>query len=84
MAREDAQLGFFITLEDATKNMETEALAAGFYAPPIYGGKRLAKGFWHRKACPTEEHHTQDEPDGASRLQELPCEIYQRLLDATP
>ena len=40
MAHEDAQLGFFITLEKPTKNMEAEALAAGFYAPPIYGGRR--------------------------------------------
>ncbi len=40
MQKEKAVIGFFITLEEPTKNMEAEALAAGFYSPPHQGGRR--------------------------------------------
>lgn len=33
--REDAAMGIFITLEPATREMETEAVAAGFYHSPL-------------------------------------------------
>ena len=40
MEKEKASLGFFLSLEEPTKNMEAEAVAAGFYSPPIWGGKK--------------------------------------------
>ncbi len=43
MEKEKAQMGFFLCLEEPTKNMEAEALAAGYYSPPIYGGKRKVR-----------------------------------------
>jgi site-specific DNA-methyltransferase (adenine-specific) len=43
MEKEKAALGFFITLETPTKPMESEALSAGFYAPPIFLGKRTVR-----------------------------------------
>ncbi|WP_395095140.1 DNA methyltransferase [Armatimonas sp.] len=43
MEKEKATLGFFLSLEEPTKNMEAEALAAGYYSPPLYGGKRKVR-----------------------------------------
>ena len=43
MDKEKATLGFFLSLEEPTKNMEAEALAAGFYSPPIWGGKKSVR-----------------------------------------
>lgn len=40
MQKEKASLGFYVTLEEPTKNMEAEALAAGYYSPPVFGGKK--------------------------------------------
>jgi hypothetical protein len=41
MAREKAQLGFFVCLESPTQPMQNEALAAGFYQPPSGVGRRV-------------------------------------------
>jgi hypothetical protein len=35
--REGAQIGLFITLEEATREMQLEATTAGFYTSPIDG-----------------------------------------------
>ncbi len=43
MEREKATLGFFLSLEEPTKNMEAEALTAGYYSPPIWGGKKKVR-----------------------------------------
>jgi site-specific DNA-methyltransferase (adenine-specific) len=40
MQKEKAAIGFFIILEEPTKSMEAEALAAGFYSPPLFGGRQ--------------------------------------------
>jgi len=40
MRREDAVIGVFITLQEPTKPMKTEAAAVGFYEPEIYKGKQ--------------------------------------------
>jgi DNA modification methylase len=37
--REKAAIGVFITLENPTKDMETEALSAGYYESPLWGKK---------------------------------------------
>lgn len=37
--REKAAIGVFITLENPTKDMETEALSAGYYESPVWGKK---------------------------------------------
>ena len=37
--REKAAIGVFITLEPATREMETEAVSAGFYLSPGWGQK---------------------------------------------
>lgn len=39
MEREEAQLGFFITLEDPTKPMRDEAAQSGVYHHPLLGKK---------------------------------------------
>ncbi|MCX6380845.1 MAG: DNA methyltransferase [Armatimonadetes bacterium] len=41
MAREKAQLGFFITLEPPTQAMKNEAAAAGYYQPTSGVGRRV-------------------------------------------
>ena len=41
MQTEKAQIGFFITLENATKPMRDAALAAGYYQPPSGVGRRV-------------------------------------------
>lgn len=37
--REKAAIGVFITLEEPTRDMETEALSAGYYESPVWGKK---------------------------------------------
>jgi len=41
MAREKAQLGFFISLKPPTRVMLNEAKSAGFYQPPMGTGRKV-------------------------------------------
>lgn len=41
--REKAEIGAFVTLHEPTEPMKQEAIKAGFYAPPLYGGRTFPK-----------------------------------------